>query len=156
VATGGDAATAADTWVHTAGACLLELLDPRGHFADHAAPDDERGVPGWHSIASGAVGLGADPAESLRLQQALVDANVLHHIADTFTPDLTSPSLNGIKIFYGGRPDHPQAEIRLNGARHEAASTALSTLNLPHPTTLTMIRAYALLVPLPEDGSRAQ
>ncbi len=88
VAIAWDAPKAADTWVQTAGACMLELLDRRQCFADHAGPDDERGVPGWHCIASGAVGLGVDAEESRRLQNSLVDANVLHHIADTFTADL--------------------------------------------------------------------
>jgi hypothetical protein len=83
VAISGNARYAADAWVQTAGACLLELLDRREHFADHAGPFHTRGIPGWHVIASGAVGLGLDAAESQRLQTALVNANVLHHIAAT-------------------------------------------------------------------------
>jgi hypothetical protein len=46
VAMSGDPRKAADAWVRTAGACMLELLDLRGHFADYAGPDHERGVPG--------------------------------------------------------------------------------------------------------------
>ncbi|MYS24991.1 hypothetical protein GA0115240_17227 [Streptomyces sp. DvalAA-14] len=153
VAIGDDAPTAARTWVETAGACMLELLDRRRHFADHAGPDDERGVPDWHCIASGAVGLGADVAESRRLQKSLVDANVLHHIADTFAADLDSPYFNGIKIFYGGQPGKVQAEIRVNGERHEAASAALVAMGLPEPTAFTMVRSYALLLPVREDGT---
>jgi hypothetical protein len=153
VAISGDAPKAADTWVQTAGACMLELLDRRQFFADHADPDDERGVPGWHCIASGAVGLGVDAVESRRLQKSLADANVLHHIADTFTADLESPFFNGIKIFYGGQPGKAQAEIRVNGERHEAASAALAAMGLPEPNAFTMVRSYALLLPMPEPGT---
>ncbi|MEU6322192.1 DUF6348 family protein [Streptomyces sp. NPDC047009] len=151
VAMSGDPRKAADAWVQTAGACMLELLDPRGHFADHADPDHERGVPGWHSIISGAVGFGLDAAENRRLQTALLNANVLHRIAGTFTADLESPFFNGVKVFYGGRPGAMEVEIRVNGERHETASAAMATLNLPEPTVFTAVRYYALLLPVPTD-----
>ncbi|MFF4802428.1 DUF6348 family protein [Streptomyces sp. NPDC001351] len=151
VAMSGDARKAADTWVQTAGACLLELLDPTQRFADHVDPDEERGVPGWHSIVSGAVGIGLDPAENRRLQTALLDANVLHRIAHTFTADLESPFFNGVKVFYGGKPGAMQAEIRINGERHEAASAAMRALKLPEPTAFTAVRHYALLLPAASD-----
>lgn len=147
VALSGDPRKAADAWVQTAGACLLELLDQHGHFADHAGPDHERGVPGWHSIISGAVGVGLDGAENRRLQTALLDANVLPRIASTFTADLESPYFNGIKVFYGGQPGAMEAEIRVNGERHEAASAAMAALNLPEPTVFTAVRHYSLLLP---------
>ncbi|MEV7867795.1 DUF6348 family protein [Streptomyces sp. NPDC088124] len=149
-----DPRNAANTWVQTAGACLLELLDRREHFADHAGPDDERGVPGRHVITSGAVGLGHDVDENRRLQGALLEANVLHRIADSFTADLDSPYFNGVKVFYGGSPGAMQAEIRVNGERHEAASAAMAALGLPEPTTFTAVRFYALLLPVPAGGGR--
>lgn len=152
VAISGNTRYAADAWVQTAGACLLELLDRREHFADHAGPFHKRGIPGWHVIASGAVGLGLDAAESQRLQTALVNANVLHHIAATFTADLESPFFNGVKVFYGGQPGAMQAEIRVNGERHEVASAAMAALELPEPTTFTTVRYYTLLLPVPHDG----
>jgi hypothetical protein len=152
VAMSGDPRKAADAWVQTAGACMLELLDRREHFADHAGPDHERGVSGWHSIVSGAVGFGIDTAETQRLQTALLDANVLHRIASTFTADLESPFFNGVKVFYGGRPGAMEAEIRINGDRHEAASAAMAALNLPEPRVFTAVRSYALLLPVPVDG----
>ena len=152
VAMSGNPRQAADSWVQTAGACLLELLDRRSRFADHAGPGDERGVPGWHVIASGAVGVGLDVAQSQRLQLALVNANVLHHIADSFTADLESPFFNGVKVFYGGQPGAMQAEVRVNGERHEAASAALAALNLPEPAVFTAVRSYALLLPVPSAG----
>ncbi|MGW3353801.1 DUF6348 family protein [Streptomyces bungoensis] len=148
VALSGDPRHAADAWVQTAGACMLELLDPRGRFADHVDPDEERGVPGRHAIISGAVGFGLDTAENRRLQTALLDANVLHRIADTFTADLESPHFNGVKVFYGGRPGAMQAEIRVNGERHETASAAMAALNLPEPKVFTAVRHYALLLPV--------
>jgi hypothetical protein len=151
-AVSGDPKHAALTWVHTAGACLLELLDRDGTFADHEGPAAERGVPGWHVISSGAVGSGLDSTENRRLQEALMEANVLHRIADSFTADLESPFFNGVKVFIGGRPGAMQAEIRVNGERHEAASAALAGLALPVPATFTAVRYYALLLPLPADG----
>jgi hypothetical protein len=151
VAMTDDPRMAADAWVQTAGACMLELLDRRERFADHAGPDGGRGVPGWHSITSGAVGFGLDANENRRLQTALVNANVLHRIADTFTADLESPFFNGIKVFYGGRPGAMESEVRVNGERHENASAAMAALNLPEPTAFTAVRYYALLLPVPAD-----
>lgn len=151
VAMSGDPRKAADVWVQTAGACMLELLDPRSRFADHVGPDHERGVPGWHSIISGTVAFGLDGAENRRLQTALLDANVLHRIADTFTGDLESPYFNGVKVFYGGRSGAMQTEIRVNGERHETASAAMAALNLPEPKAFTAVRHYALVSPL-ENG----
>lgn len=135
----GNPRHATDSWVETAGACLLELLDRRGRFAHHAGPDHEHGVPGWHMIASGAVGVGFDVSENQRMQTALLDANVLHRIADTFAADLESPYFNGVKVFYGGRPGGMAAEVRINGERHGAASAAMVALDLPEPTTFAAV-----------------
>ncbi|MFD8077312.1 DUF6348 family protein [Streptomyces sp. NPDC059718] len=152
VAMSADPAQAADAWVQTAGACLLELLERRGRFADHAPPEDERGVPGWHSITSGAIAFGLDDAQNQRLREALLDANVLHRIADTFTADLESPFFNAVKVFYGGQPGAMEAEVRINGERHEAASAAMAALDLPEPTVFTAVRHHALLLPAPVGG----
>lgn len=147
VAMSADPRDAAASWVQTAGACMLELLDPRQEFADHVGPGDERGVPGLHAIVSGAVGLGADHAETRRLQAALVEADVLRRVADTFTADLESPYFNGVKVFYGGRAGAMHAEVRVNGEHHEAASAAMAALGLPEPAVFTAVRYYALLLP---------
>ncbi|MFF4010680.1 DUF6348 family protein [Streptomyces sp. NPDC001717] len=152
VAMNGDPRTAADAWVQTAGACLLELLDGHEHFADHAGPDHERGVPGWHSITSGAVAFGLDVSENQKLQSAVLEANVLRRIADTFTEDLESPFFNGVKVFYGGLPGRMEAEIRVNGERHDVASAAMAALNLPEPTVFTAVRYHALLLPVEAGG----
>lgn len=150
VAMTGDPRHAADMWVQTAGMCMLELRERRGQFADHIGPGDKGHVPGWHTIASGAVGAGLDTAQTERLQAALLEANVLNRVADTFTADLESPFFNGIKVFYGGRPGAMQAEIRINGERHEGASAAMAALGLPEPTGFTVVRYFALM--LPEAG----
>lgn len=147
VAATGDPRHAADLWVQTAGMCLLELRDCRGRFADHFGSGDERGVPGWHMIASGVAGFGFDTAQAERLQAALLSANVLRRVADSFTADLVSPFLNGIKVFYGGRPGSMQAEIRINGAPHAAASAAMAALGLPEPATFAAARYFTLLLP---------
>jgi hypothetical protein len=52
-----------------------------------------------------------------------------------------------------GNPARLQAEIRVNGERHETASAALAAMNLPEPDGFTMVRSYALLLPMPEDGT---
>ncbi|MFF3566023.1 DUF6348 family protein [Streptomyces sp. NPDC002574] len=152
VAMSADPADAADAWVETAGACLLELLERQGRFADHASPGDEGGIPGWHTITSGTVAFGLDTAENQRLQEALLDVNVLHRIADTFTADLESPFFNGVKVFYGGQPGAMESEVRINGERHEAASAAMAALDLPEPAVFTAVRRHALLLPAPADG----
>jgi hypothetical protein len=38
-------------------------------------------------------------------------------------------------------------EIRINGARHEAASAAMAALGLPEPTVFTAVRYFALMLP---------
>lgn len=153
VAMSGNPKHAADAWVQTAGACLLELLDRRGRFADHEGPSEARGVPGWHLIVSSPVGFGLDVAETQRLQAAMLTMNVLHRIAESYIADLESPFFNGVKVFYGGRPGAMQAEVRINGERHEAASAALAALGLPEPATFTAVRYYALLLPQPAGAS---
>ncbi|GLW71569.1 hypothetical protein Kpho02_38680 [Kitasatospora phosalacinea] len=142
----------AASWAQTTGACLVELVDGRGHFAERVAPGDAGGVPGWGLIVSGAIGFGHDVTENRKLQGALLLANVLPRTAHTFTADLTSPHVNGVKVFYGGAPGAVQAEVRVNGERHEAASAALAALGLPEPAAPAVARYYALMLPLPENA----
>ena len=148
VAVNGNPRHAADSWAQTAGACLLEFLDRQGRYAEHDGPDDGRGVPGFHAITSGATAFGVDAEENHRLQHALLEANVLHRVADSFTKDLHSPFFNGIKVYWGGMPGKMQAEIRVNGDRHDEASAAMAALNIAEPTAFTAVRYYALLLPL--------
>ncbi|MFE4359946.1 MULTISPECIES: DUF6348 family protein [Streptomycetaceae] len=138
---------AAGLWARSAGACMLELIDGRGRFADHLDPAQEHGVPGWRSITSGVLAYGLSAEENRDLQEALLEANVLHEIADTFTADLESPWFNGVRVFYGGAPGAVESEIRINGERHEAASAALAALNLPEPTVFTVARSFSLMLP---------
>jgi hypothetical protein len=152
VAATGDPRDAAMAWALTAGSCFLELVDQRGRFAEHVGPDEERGVPGFHAIASAEAGYGLDQGELDRLQEALHEANVLHRIVDVLAPELESPYFNGIKLFYGGKPGAMQCEVRINGERDEAASAAMAALGLPEPTVFTAVRAFALLVPMTADG----
>src|ERR1700761_1032126 len=148
VAMNGNPRHAAASWAQTAGACLLELLDRHGRYAEHDGPDDERGVPGFHAITPGSTTFGLDPGENQRLQHALLEANVLHRVADSFTKDLYSPFFNGIKVYWGGLPGKMQAEIRVNGDCNEEASAAMAALNLPEPSAFTAVRYYALLLPV--------
>ncbi|MFD0124002.1 DUF6348 family protein [Streptomyces virginiae] len=138
---------AAGLWARSAGACLLELLYEHEELADHYGPDDEHGVLGWRSISSGALAYGLSDQENLRLQNALVEADVLREIADTFTADLEPVRFNGVRVFYGGVPGAMEAEVRVNGERHEAASAALAALGLPEPTVFTVARSFTLVLP---------
>jgi hypothetical protein len=150
----GDPGHAAVAWAQTAGACLLELLDRRGRFARHAGPADDRGLPGRflrpgrYLIESDVVGFGLDAAETGRLRDALRRANVLHRLAAHLTPDLRSPHFNGIRVFWGGPPGQVEAEVRVDGERHPAASAALAELGLPEPAVWTAVRFHALALPL--------
>ncbi|MFF4448473.1 DUF6348 family protein [Streptomyces sp. NPDC001502] len=139
---------AAGLWARSAGACLLELLYGREELAGHWGPDDEHGVPGWRSITSGVLAYGLSDRENLRLQSALMEADVLREIADTFTADLESPWFNGVRVFYGGAPGAMEAEVRVNGERHEAASAALAALGLPEPAVFTVARSFTLVLPV--------
>ncbi|MGW8503717.1 DUF6348 family protein [Streptomyces sp. CLCI03] len=142
---------AAGLWARSAGACLLQLLHGHEELAEHHGPDDEHGVPGWRSISSGALAYGLSDQENLRLQKALVEADVLREIADTFTADLEPVWFNGVRVFYGGVPGAMEAEVRVNGERHEAASAALAALGLPEPTVFTVARSFTLVLPAGSD-----
>ncbi|MYV79019.1 hypothetical protein GT352_34655 [Streptomyces sp. SID1046] len=129
---------AAGLWARSAGACLLELLYEHEELADHRGPDDEHGVPGWRSISSGALAYGLSDQENLRLQNALVEADVLREIADTFTADLESVWFNGVRVFYGGVPGAMEAEVRVNGEQHAGATAAAPwTRSAPASPTLS-------------------
>jgi hypothetical protein len=148
VAMDGNPRHAADSWAQTAGVCLLEFLDRHGRYARHDGPDDVHGVPGFHTITSGVTAFGLDLEENQRLQHAVLEANVLHRVADSFAKDLHSPFFNGIKVYWGGLPGEMQAEIRVNGDCHEEASATMAALNLPGPSAFTAVRYYALLLPV--------
>ncbi|RMI44476.1 DUF2199 domain-containing protein [Actinomadura harenae] len=154
VAVAGDPRQAADAWTQTAGACLLELVSAGdGDFAGRVGPSGEQGVPGWSSIISGVLGYGMDEGENERLQAALIEANVLHRIADALGPALESPFFNGVRIFYGGAPGSMTCEVRVNGEYDEAASAAMAALGLPEPTAFTVVRLFALLLPASADDT---
>ncbi|MFJ1757837.1 DUF6348 family protein [Kitasatospora sp. NPDC088134] len=158
-----DPRDAAASWAQTGGACLLELVHGDGRFAERAGSGDAHGVAGWDSIVSGVVAFGVDPAENRRLQRAVLAADVLPRIVDSFAADLEAPYFNGVKVFYGGRPGAVQAEVRVNGEHHEAATAALAALGLPEPAAFAAVRYFALLLPattgtagtagLAEDGT---
>ncbi|MFB7373441.1 DUF6348 family protein [Streptomyces sp. NPDC056222] len=145
---------AAGLWARSAGACMLELLDGHEQLAQHWGPDEGRGVPGWRSITSGVLAYGISDRENLRLQNALLETDVLHEIAHTFTADLESPWFNGVRVFYGGAPGAVEAEVRVNGERHEAASAALAALGLPEPTVFTVARSFTLVLPVDSGQER--
>jgi hypothetical protein len=56
--------------VDTRGRRELELWEQRSRFTDHIGPGDERHIPGWHTIASGAGDFGLNAAQTERLHAA--------------------------------------------------------------------------------------
>ncbi|MER7762230.1 DUF6348 family protein [Streptomyces sp. NPDC097619] len=153
---------AAVLWARSAGACLLALTDTAyAGLVDDLTPDDPYGVPGWRSLGAGALAYGVSEEENHRLQEALLEADVLGRITPVFAADLASPWFNAVRVFHGGAPGAVRSEVRVNGERHEAASAALAELGLPEPTVFTAVRSFTLLLPPdpeedhdPEHGHR--
>ncbi|MGR6916854.1 DUF6348 family protein [[Actinomadura] parvosata] len=133
-------------WLGTTGVALLELLVQDGSRAAHFAPDDPDGFPGWHAVHGGIVGWGTgddhDAVQGWAVQHVL-----LPHLAPALKGTLEREHLVGVKAFFGGGDGTETAEIRVNGARHEAGSRALAALDWPRPATgLSYARTFVLLV----------
>jgi Family of unknown function (DUF6348) len=133
-------------WRETSGACLAEMLTRRSEYASHLDGSDPAGLPGWHSVVSGVIAYGSDPASNDALQAALLDHAVLRAIAPQLLPALDRPAHNGIKVYYFRSPTSAIAEIRVNGERHEPASQALAALPWPKVNAPAIARFYAVAV----------
>ncbi|MBC6469923.1 DUF6348 family protein [Actinomadura alba] len=140
------AAMMAHIWRETSGACVAEMLTRRSEYASHLDGSDPAGLPGWHSVVSGIVAYGPDPTSNNALQAALLDHEVLRAIAPQLVSALDRPAHNGIKVFYQRTPTSATAEIRVNGAPHQAAGQALAALPWPKVTAPTIARFYAVAV----------
>jgi hypothetical protein len=141
------AAMMAHVWRETSGACLAEMLTRHGDYAAHLDGSAPSGLPGWHSVVSGVLGYGSDPASSTALQAALLDHEVLRTLAPALVPALDRPAHNAIKVFCHRTPTSTTAEIRVNGVPHRAAARALAAaLPWPEVTASTTARFYAVTV----------
>ncbi|MGW3345532.1 DUF6348 family protein [Nonomuraea rubra] len=133
-------------WLGTTGGALLELLVQDGSHAAHFAPDDPDGLPGWHAIHGGIVGWGTGD-EHDAVQRWAVQHVLLPHLAPALKGTLERGHLVGVKAFFGGGDGTETAEIRVNGARHEAGSRALAELDWPRPAGgVSYARTFVLLV----------
>lgn len=133
-------------WRETSGACLAEMLTRRSEYAFHIDGSHSSGLPGWHSVVSGALAYGPDAASNDALQAALLDHEVLRTIAPQLVPALDRPTHNGIKVFHHRTPTSATAEIRVNGRPDQAAGRALAALPWPNVTAPTWARFYAVAV----------
>lgn len=132
-------------WMATTAPTVFELLAQTREHASHFGPDDPQGFPGWHMIGGAIVGW-ASGEETFEIRDWMAAATPWHELAAIVDPDLDRPALNGIKIYVAGSPDFETAEVRLNGRRHDAASSALQQMAWPRPAALGSARTYCLLV----------
>ena len=137
------AKTAVDGWWSTTGTAVLELLVQNGEFGTHLADGDSAGVPGWHVIHGGIVGL-FDAGE---LQAWTANGDVLARIAPALDGAVPRDHLVGVKLFFGSRKGGETSEVRVNGVHNVEASQALSALDWPRSADGTAYcRTFALLV----------
>ncbi|UBU10160.1 DUF6348 family protein [Nonomuraea gerenzanensis] len=133
-------------WLGTTGGALLELLVQDGSHAAHFAPGDPDGFPGWHAIHGGIVGWGTGD-EHDAVQRWAVQHVLLPHLAPALKGTLEREHLVGVKAFFGGGAGTQTAEVRVNGACHEAGSRALAQLDWPRPAGgVSYARTFVLLV----------
>ncbi|MBF8191231.1 hypothetical protein ITP53_37095 [Nonomuraea sp. K274] len=145
-------------WLGTTGSALLELLafrdgpDPAtpdgfpGAYAGHFAPDDPDGFPGWHAVHGGIIGWGTGDDHDA-VQRWAVGTALLPHLAPALKGTFGRDHLIGVKAFFGGGQGGETAEIRANGAHHEAGSQALAALDWPRPASgLAYARTFILLL----------
>ncbi|HEV2634888.1 MAG TPA: DUF6348 family protein [Actinocrinis sp.] len=143
---------AVDQWLRTAGMCVLEMFDRRGRFAEHVGGSDPFGVPGWFAVMSGVTGYGFSVPECHRLQRWFVRNRAQHAIAGVLDEAMRGRSFAGVTFFYGGPPEDMEAEVRIDGERHAAASAALAALDWPVVECFTAIRSYTVFVPETEGA----
>ncbi|MFB4275589.1 MULTISPECIES: DUF6348 family protein [unclassified Nonomuraea] len=137
---------AVQVWLGTTGSALLELVVQDGSHAAHFAPGDPDGFPAWHAIHGGITGWGTGDDHDA-VQRWAVQHVLLPHLAPALKGTLERGQLVGVKAFFGGGEGGETAEIRVDGAYHEAGSRALAELDWPRPATgVSYARTFVLLV----------
>lgn len=142
---------AAHLWGQTTAGALLELkYSLQGEFADHYHGADTGGFSGWHAIAGAIIGFGNGEAP-VKLQQWWLSNPVLPILARALDESLTEEEAPfGLKILFGG---DGVAEVRVNGERNEAASSALASLPWPRLEPAGFVRSYVILLHRERNGS---
>lgn len=135
---------AAQLWAQTTGgACLEFAYSMRGDFADHYRGSDPGGFTRWHVIAGAILGFG-DGDSAGALQRWWLSQPILPTLAEVLVPEIHDPhSPRGLKILFGG---DRVAEVRVDGERHEAASSALADLPWPSLEPAAFVRSYVILL----------
>lgn len=137
---------AIQVWLGTTGGAVLELLVQDGSHAAHFAPGDPDGLPGWHAIHGGITGWGTGDDHDA-VQRWAVQHVLLPHLAPVLKGTFEREHLVGVKAFFGGGEGGETAEIRVDGAYHEAGSRALAELDWPRPADgVSYARTFVLLL----------
>lgn len=113
----------------------------KSEYANHAHGDDGGGLAGWHSIHGPILGYGRGDDVST-LQRWCLDHAVVPALREVLTPALPPAWLHGVKFLLGAFKE-PIAEVRIDGAHHEACSKAL--LALPWPKEGNMVARFFVL-----------
>jgi hypothetical protein len=143
---GNDAQSAAQAWVRTTAATMIELLSQSGNYATHLSADDPAGFLGWHSI-HGEYAARGDSAAIDALSEWWLDNPPLPALREVLLPDLDRPELNGIKLLIGSGPRLNVAEVRVNRRVSEPASAALLSLGWPRFAQAgAYLKSFVLLV----------
>ncbi|WP_127356147.1 DUF6348 family protein [Actinacidiphila soli] len=134
-------------WATTTAVTLLELTAGNGAFATHMTGSSPDGIPGWHVIHGGIIGLGSG-TDRAAVQEWAADHPLLPALADVLTADtLPRDRLIGVKMFFGSRAGHETAEVRVHGQVHDQATRALRALPWPRQAAdAAYARTFVLLV----------
>ena len=137
------AAMAARLWAGSTAGALLELeFAGSGELATHDQAGEASGLPGFHVIHGRVVAFGEDD-RSERLRQWWHEHPVLPALAPALAESLHGEGPHGLKILFGGADI---AEVRLDGARHDAASERLASLPWPRLGPVPVVRSFVVVV----------
>ena len=138
---------AVNVWSVTTASAALEVLEMQGDHATYLPPHAPDGFPGWHSVHGPVIGWGGPDQQEL-VRDWLMENPVLPTLAPVLaqTP-FPRPELIGVKVFLGGSAEDEVAEVRVNGAVHVEASTALWALGWPRATEgASYARSFIVLI----------
>jgi hypothetical protein len=137
---------AISVWTDTTARVGLEAVALRGEYADHFPPEDDRGVPGWHSIIGRAAGYGWATDDRNPKLEWFATANPWTELAALLIGDLDRPVLNGVRLFIGQGGDIQATEVRINGRVHDGATAALARMDWPRTPEYGTAQVFLLLV----------
>jgi hypothetical protein len=137
---------AVDAWAAMTASVAFELVEQEGRFANHFAPGEPGGFPGWHTIIGGIVDWGVDPASASAKQQWFAGTSPWSELAPVIASGLDRDSLNGIRLFVGQGGRIESCEVKINGRLHGPSTAALSAMNWPRSKRMSTAKVFLLLV----------